>query len=132
MTVAHDNIPQDWMPKGLAAPVIILDHPQLGENIGKCARAMLNCGLTELRLVAPRDGWPNPTASPAASGADTIIDNASVYETLEDAMADCHFVLATTARPRDMIKQLYTPKDAVQTLLKRQRQGERGACRARQ
>ena len=68
-------------------PAIILVRPQLGENIGKAARAMLNFGLTDLRLVAPRDGWPNPDAGPAASGADIVLANAQVFETLADAVA---------------------------------------------
>ena len=93
------------------APVIILVRPQLGANIGAAARAMLNFGLTELRLVAPRDGWPNEHANKAASGADTLIDNARLYDTVADAIADLDFVLATTARPRDMVKHVYTPEE---------------------
>ncbi|HSG33793.1 MAG TPA: TrmH family RNA methyltransferase, partial [Sphingomonadaceae bacterium] len=68
-------------------PIIVLVRPQLGENIGKAARAMLNFGLTELRLVSPRDGWPNPSAGPAASGADSVLEQAQVYETTEAAIA---------------------------------------------
>jgi tRNA/rRNA methyltransferase len=68
-------------------PIIILVRPQLGENIGKAARAMLNFGLTEMRLVAPRDGWPNPNAGPAASGADIVLANAQVFPTLAEATA---------------------------------------------
>ena len=69
-------------------PVIVLVRPQLGENIGKSARAMLNFGLTEMRLVAPRDGWPNPAAGPAASGADIVLERARVFATAADAVAD--------------------------------------------
>src|SRR5919106_1125538 len=70
-------------------PVIVLVRPQLGENIGKSARAMLNFGLTELRLVSPRDGWPNPSAGPAASGADVVLERARVFDTVAEAVGDC-------------------------------------------
>ncbi len=93
-------------------PVIILVRPQLGENIGKAARAMLNFGLTELRLVAPRDGWPNPSAGPAASGADIVLANAQVFDTLAGAVADCTQVIATTVRRRDLIKPVVGPDGA--------------------
>jgi tRNA/rRNA methyltransferase len=92
-------------------PAIILVRPQLGENIGKAARAMLNFGLTEMRLVAPRDGWPNPAAGPAASGADRILDEAKVYDTVEEAVADCTHVYAATVRDRDMPKPVVTPRE---------------------
>ncbi|MEM7690791.1 MAG: RNA methyltransferase [Pseudomonadota bacterium] len=85
-------------------PIVVLVRPQLGENIGKAARAMLNFGLTEMRLVAPRDGWPNPSAGPAAAGADIVLDNAKVYETTAQAVADCSHVYATTVRKRGMTK----------------------------
>ncbi|MCH1410351.1 MAG: RNA methyltransferase [Verrucomicrobiales bacterium] len=85
---------------GNEQPVIILVHPQMGENIGMCARAMLNCGLTQLRLVAPRDGWPQESAKATAADADVVIENAEVFETLDDAIADCQRVFATTARDR--------------------------------
>ena len=93
-------------------PAIILIRPQLGENIGKAARAMLNFGLTDLRLVAPRDGWPNPDAGPTAAGAGTVLDQASVYPTVEKAVADCTHVYATTVRQRDMPKPVVTPAEA--------------------
>jgi len=93
-------------------PAIILVRPQLGENIGAAARAMLNCGLTDLRLVAPRDGWPNPQAVRAASGADTVIGNARIHATTEEAVAGLQRVFATTARPRDMVKTVMTPDGA--------------------
>lgn len=96
----------------MSRPAIILVQPQLGENIGKTARAMLNFGLTDLRLVAPRDGWPNPSAGPAASGAGTVLDNATVYEDIASAIEDCHLVYASTVRPRDMIKPVVTPREA--------------------
>lgn len=85
-------------------PVIVLVRPQLGENIGKAARAMLNFGLVEMRLVAPRDGWPNPSAGPAAAGADMVLDKAKVFETTAEAVADCEHVYATTVRKRGVTK----------------------------
>jgi len=94
------------------APVIVLVRPQLGENIGKAARAMLNFGLLEMRLVAPRDGWPNPSAGPAASGADQVIEQARVYETVAEAVADCPHVFATTVRKRGVTKPVLTPEAA--------------------
>ena len=93
-------------------PVIILVRPQLGENIGKAARAMLNFGLTEMRLVAPRDGWPNPSAGPAASGADIVLERAQVFDTLAEAVADCGHVYATTVRKRGVTKPVVTPEQA--------------------
>lgn len=93
-------------------PIIILVRPQLGENIGKAARAMLNFGLTELRLIAPRDGWPNPAAGPAASGADVVLANAQVFETLAEATADISHVYATTVRKRGVTKPVITPEAA--------------------
>ncbi|WP_311269857.1 TrmJ/YjtD family RNA methyltransferase [Sphingobium sp. WCS2017Hpa-17] len=97
-------------------PVIVLVRPQLGENIGKAARAMLNFGLTEMRLVTPRDGWPNPDAGPAAAGADFILDKAQVYETLADAVADCAHVYATTVRKRGVTKPVVTPEEAAREI----------------
>lgn len=93
-------------------PIIILVRPQLGENIGKAARAMLNFGLTEMRLVAPRDGWPNPSAGPAASGADVVLANAQVFDTLAAATADISNVYATTVRKRGVTKPVITPEAA--------------------
>lgn len=90
-------------------PAIILVQPQMGENIGKAARAMLNFGLTDLRLVTPRDGWPNPSAGPSASGADSVLDGAKVYASVAEAVADCHSVFAATVRDRDMPKPVATP-----------------------
>jgi len=94
-----------------AGPVIVLVRPQLGQNIGKAARAMLNFGLTELRLVAPRDGWPNPDAGPAASGADIVLDQAQVFATTADAIADCAFVYASTVRRRDLVLPVADPRE---------------------
>jgi tRNA/rRNA methyltransferase len=92
------------------APAIVLVRPQLGENIGKAARAMLNFGLTEMRLVSPRDGWPNPTAGPAASGADVVLDRAQVFDTTAEAVADCATVLASTVRRRDLVMPVLGPQ----------------------
>ncbi|MEM8876707.1 MAG: RNA methyltransferase [Pseudomonadota bacterium] len=94
------------------SPVIILVKPQLGENIGTAARAMANFGLDRLRIVAPRDGWPSERAQVAASGADWVIDGATVYDQTEDALADLNYVLATTARPRGMSKPVFGPDEA--------------------
>ncbi len=95
-------------------PAIILHTPQLGENIGATARAMLNFGLTDLRLVAPRDGWPNPSADTMSAGAlDTGGVVATVYPSFEVAIANLAFVIATTARPRGMEKQVLGARDAI-------------------
>jgi tRNA/rRNA methyltransferase len=92
-------------------PVIVLVRPQLGQNIGKAARAMLNFGLTELRLVSPRDGWPNPDAGPAASGADIVLEKAQVFDTVEEAIADCSLVFASTVRRRDLVMPVIGPEE---------------------
>lgn len=104
------------MSAGVTPPVIVLVRPQLGENIGKAARAMLNFGLTEMRLVAPRDGWPNPDAGPSAAGADDVLANAQVFETLADAVADCAHVYATTVRKRGVTKPVVTPEEAAREI----------------
>ena len=93
-------------------PAVVLVRPQLGQNIGKAARAMLNFGLTDLRLVAPRDGWPNPDAGPAASGADVVLAQARVFDSVADAVADCAHVYATTVRRRGVTKPVVTPAEA--------------------
>lgn len=98
---------------------IVLVRPQLGENIGKAARAMLNFGLTDLRLVAPRDGWPNPDAGPASAGADAVLANARVFATVPEAIADCRYVYATTVRKRDLWKPVVTPEAAARELRER-------------
>ena len=97
-------------------PVIVLVRPQLGENIGKAARAMLNFGLSEIRLVAPRDGWPNPSAGPAAAGANMVLEQAQVFDTLAEAVADCAHVYATTVRKRGVTKPVLTPEQAAQAI----------------
>jgi tRNA/rRNA methyltransferase len=104
------------MPQSSNRPAIVLVRPQLGENIGKAARAMLNFGLTELRLVAPRDGWPNPSAGPAAAGADIVLERARVYDTLADAVADCAHVYATTVRKRGVTKPVVDAEQAARAI----------------
>jgi len=105
-------------------PVIILVEPQMGENIGMVARAMANFGLADLRLVNPRDGWPNDKAQAAASKADHVIEGTKVFETLEQAIADLNFVYATTARERDGFKPVRSPVVAAETLRAKFRAGE--------
>lgn len=94
-------------------PVVVLVRPQMGENIGAAARAMMNFGLTDLRLVAPRDGWPNPAAVAMASGAGQVLDRARVFATLADALGDCRAAFATTARRRDITKRILAPEAAM-------------------
>ena len=104
------------LPPGPPPPVIVLVRPQLGQNIGKAARAMLNFGLTELRLVAPRDGWPNPDAGPAAAGADIVLERARLFDSLAEAIADCPHVYATTVRRRGVTKPVVTPDEAAREI----------------
>ncbi len=104
--------PFEPRPDNIPGPAVILVEPQLGENIGMAARAMLNCGLCELRLVSPRDGWPNEDALAASAGADTVINDARVFDTTADAVADLQLVFAATARPRDMTNRVITPAQA--------------------
>ncbi len=108
-------------------PTILLIRPQMGENIGAAARAMANFGLGELRLVAPRDGWPNPKAADTAGKALNIIDDASVHETVGDALADCQFVLATTARERAMNLPVMEVREAMLELHARASRGQKCA-----
>lgn len=106
-------------------PVVILVDPQMGENIGAAARAMLNCGVTELRLVNPRDGWPNDRAVSMSSGALDRMPPVRVFDTTAAAIADLHYVYATTARPRDMVKDVFTPRTAADDMRARHNGGER-------
>lgn len=110
-----------------AAPLIILDQPQMGENIGAAARAMLNFGISGLRLVNPRDGWPNPKAMAMASGASVVIDGASVFDDVGASVADCDYVIATTARRRELALPVMTPQDAAHELRGRVDRGQRCA-----
>ena len=97
-------------------PAIILSHPQIGENIGAAARAMLNFGLTELRLVRPREAWPNKKAEAMAVGAASVLENARVFDTIEEAVGDLGLVFGTTGRDRLMSKRVATPDEAVTEL----------------
>lgn len=108
-------------------PAIVLVRPQMGENIGAVARAMLNFGLVGLRIVEPRDVWPNPKAFAVASGADSVLNRAGVEWRLEDALADATFVVAATARPRHMEKPVWGPRQAAEQLRAAVEAGERPA-----
>src|SRR5437764_7619936 len=108
----------------LGGPIVVLVEPQLGENIGTAARAMANFGLTRLRLVKPRDGWPNPRARAAASGADEILDAAALYDTLEAAIGDCSFVLAATARAHNQAKPVVDAGEAARLIAPRVATGD--------
>ncbi len=104
------NIPAD------NAPIVILARPQLDENMGMVARAMMNCCLSELRLVNPRDNHLSEKAISASSGAQRILEEAKVFQSLEDAVADVHYVLATSARKRDMTKEIFSPEDGIKKI----------------
>jgi tRNA/rRNA methyltransferase len=120
--MAGTNSELEMMAEG---PAIILVEPQLGENIGMVARAMANFGLSELRLVNPRDGWPSEKARSAASKADHVIDGAKLFDTLEEAIADLNFVYATTARERYGFKPVRSPVEATMTLRQKFVDGEK-------
>ena len=105
--------------------MIVMVRPQLGENIGMAARAMLNCGLSRLRLVSPRDGWPNERAQRAASGADIVLENAEVFETVAEAVADLERVVATTARNRELSQRILTARHAASEVRSWIGQGDR-------
>ncbi len=98
---------------GYIEPIVILVRPQMGENIGAVARAMSNFGIKNMRLVAPRDGWPNPKAIEMAAGAEYIIQSATLFDDFASASADLQWLYATTARPRDMEKQVLVPRAAM-------------------
>jgi tRNA/rRNA methyltransferase len=106
------------------APVVILVEPQLGENVGTAARAMANFGLSQLRLVKPRESWPNERAKAAASGADRVLDNAKLFDGVEAAIADCTLVFATTARAHDQAKPVVSAQDAARQMAPRIAAGE--------
>jgi tRNA/rRNA methyltransferase len=108
----------------MKTPAIVLVEPQLVENIGMTARAMMNCGLTEMRLVDPRDPWPlheplQERMAAASSGADAILNNAKIFATLEEAVADLHYVYATTSRSHDMVNRILTPRAAAPDMAER-------------
>lgn len=102
------------MPSGNPQPAFVLVRPQMGENIGGAARAMWNFGLDRMRIVAPRDGWPNQKAIAMASGAGRLLDEALLTTSVEDALDDCHYVFATTARARGLTKPVVTPERAME------------------
>ncbi|MBT2132153.1 RNA methyltransferase [Aliiroseovarius lamellibrachiae] len=108
-------------------PAFVLVRPQMGENIGAAARAMLNFGLTRMRVVEPRDGWPNPAAVAMASGAGRILDGASVHDTVAEAVGDCDFVFATTARSRELTKPIVSPERAMEMARIMQAEGKKVA-----
>lgn len=114
----------EWSPEG---PAFVYVRPQLGENIGAAARAMWNFGLRRMRIVDPRDGWPNPRATATASGAGGLLDEATLHAQTADAVADCACVYATTARPRELTKPVMTPEQAVADMAARIAQGQRVA-----
>lgn len=109
----------------VGGPVIVLIDAQLGENIGTAVRAMRNCGLEELRLVNPRKGWLNEKTIAATAGADTILESASVYPEIAEAISDLHHVFAATVRHRDMEKPVLSPHEAVERMREADGRGER-------
>ncbi len=113
------------MTKTISQPCFVLVRPQMGENIGAAARAMCNFGLKQMRVVAPRDGWPSQRAIAMASGAGSVLDQASHYKDIAAAIGDNHFTFATTARKRDLTKQTYSPKNAMLLAFKKILNGEK-------
>lgn len=110
------------MPQNTSISIILV-RPQMGENIGAAARAMLNFGLVDLRIVAPRDGWPNQKAIDMSAGAFDILPPPRIFDTLAGAIADLHKVYATTARRRDMVKPVFSPETAAQALSEKEKTG---------
>ncbi|MFK7881233.1 RNA methyltransferase [Roseobacter sp.] len=108
-------------------PAFVLVRPQMGENIGAAARAMWNFGLDRMRIVSPRDGWPNQNAVAMASGAGRVLDNAQLSDALPAAIGDCSFVFATTARARDLTKPVFSPEAAMQLAARKIAEGQRVA-----
>lgn len=115
------------MPSPDPQPSFVLVRPQMGENIGAAARAMWNFGLDRMRITSPRDGWPNQKAIAMASGAGRLLDEAQMCATTAEALADCSYVYATTARPRELTKPVFTPAHAMQDAAKRIAEGEQVA-----
>lgn len=111
----------------MSQPAFVLIRPQMGENIGAAARGMWNFGLDRMRIVAPRDGWPNPKAVAMASGAGRLLDEAGLFDATADAVGDAAYVYATTARQRDLTKPVFTPEAAMRDAAERIRRGERVA-----
>lgn len=115
------------MPTGTPQPAFVLVRSQMGENIGAAARAMWNFGLDRMRLVDPRDGWPNSRAVAMASGAGRLLDEVQIYPEAADAVADCTFVYATTARSRDLTKAVFSPEAAMRDAARRVAEGQKVA-----
>ncbi len=115
------------MPTETPQPCFVLVRPQMGENIGAAARAMWNFGLDRMRIVAPRDGWPNPKAEAMASGAGRLLDEARVWPDLAGAVGDCHWVVAATARGRGLTKPVHAPEEAMREVARRVGAGQRVA-----
>jgi len=115
------------MPTDTPQPLFVLVRPQMGENVGAAARAMWNFGLDRMRVVAPRDGWPNPKAVAMASGAGRLLDEAMLADSVPDAISDCNFVFATTARSRELTKPIVTPERAMQMAAQMIGEGQRVA-----
>lgn len=115
------------MPTETPQPAFVLVRPQMGENIGAAARAMWNFGLDRMRIVAPRDGWPNSKAAAMASGAGRLLDEAVLANDLPEALADCSYVFATTARVRGLTKPVYAPERAMQVAAEKIAAGEKVA-----
>lgn len=110
-----------------ATPAFVLVRPQMGENIGASARAMWNFGLDRMRIVAPRDGWPNPAAVALASGAGRLLDDAQLSDDLAGGVGDCAFVFATTARTRDLTKPVFSPEEAMRQAAAKIAEGQKVA-----
>lgn len=115
------------MPTDTKQPSFVLIRPQMGENIGAAARAMWNFGLDRMRITAPRDGWPNQKAVAMASGAGRLLDEAQLFDTTADAIGDCTYVYATTARPRELTKPVLSPEFAMADAAKRIAEGQQVA-----
>ena len=115
------------MPSNEPQPAFVLIRPQMGENIGAAARGMWNFGLERMRIVDPRDGWPNKKAVAMASGAGRLLDEAQIFADTAAAVADCDYVYATTARPRGLTKLVLTPEAAMQDARARIAQGQKVA-----
>lgn len=113
------------MDKTTPQPAMVLVRPQMGENIGGAARAMWNFGLDRLRLVSPRDGWPNQKAIAMSSGAGRLLEEAQLYDDVAEAVGDCHYVFATTARRRELTKPVFTPERAMEIAREKIAEGQK-------
>lgn len=127
MSVMGQEDAQAGPAESITTPAIILVNAQLGGNIGMAARAMENFSLSELRLVSPRDGWPNKEAYAAAAGATQVLDEAQLFGSVAEAVSDLHYVCATTARTRDSVKQVYSPQSIAPELRMRIKEGQKCA-----